>query len=229
MRQLGDRADMLMFGYDFRYEDGPAAGRPTFWDPGQVRQFLFLMRVATPLGVAHRRAWWEKAGGFSEAWCEEDSDLWRRMARAGAQFAFFPLKSGLHHVRHNSADRTRHITQRQREAFLANRQAGKPIFGDRPQGVGRRKVAKIAFVSPHCVIDFTNGAATATLDGLQFLQTLGFDCQAFCNSRLDASEEVLVEQVWPSGRCVSRCRNARSARTRGGDLHPSRESAGDAF
>ena len=27
-------------------------------------------------------------------------------------------------------------------------------------------IRKIAFVSPHCVLDFTNGAATATRDGL---------------------------------------------------------------
>lgn len=39
---------------------------------------------------------------------------------------------------------------------------------------------KIALVSPHCVIDFTNGAATAKLYGLQLLQSLGFECQAFC-------------------------------------------------
>ena len=28
---------------------------------------------------------------------------------------------------------------------------------------------KIAFVSPHCLVDFTNGAATATLDQLAVL------------------------------------------------------------
>jgi hypothetical protein len=28
---------------------------------------------------------------------------------------------------------------------------------------------KIAFVSPHCILDFTNGAATATRDGLRAL------------------------------------------------------------
>jgi glycosyltransferase involved in cell wall biosynthesis len=54
---------------------------------------------------------------------------------------------------------------------------------------------KIAFVSPHCPVDFTNGAATATLDALVFLQALGFHCEAFCNSRLDSWEEILVEEV----------------------------------
>ena len=54
---------------------------------------------------------------------------------------------------------------------------------------------KIAFVSQHCLVDFTNGAATATLDTLVFLQSLGFHCEAFCNSRLDSWEEVLIEEV----------------------------------
>ncbi len=47
---------------------------------------------------------------------------------------------------------------------------------------------KIAFVSPHCVVDFTNGAATVTLDALKFLQKLGFPCEAFCCSRYDDCE-----------------------------------------
>ena len=34
-----------------------------------------------------------------------------------------------------------------------------------PNTMARHAVKKIAFVSPHCVLDFTNGAATATLDG----------------------------------------------------------------
>ena len=55
-----------------------------------------------------------------------------------------------------------------------------------------RSMARIDFVSPHCVVDFTNGAASATLDALAFLQSLGFQCEAFCNSRLDSAEEVLV-------------------------------------
>ena len=55
-------------------------------------------------------------------------------------------------------------------------------------------VGKVAFVSPHCVIDFTNGAATATLDGLALLAQSGFECQAFCGTRFDAWEELLVEE-----------------------------------
>ena len=56
-------------------------------------------------------------------------------------------------------------------------------------------VRKIAFVSPHCAIDFTNGAATATLDALVFLESLGFQCQVFCNTRSDSWEEDRMERV----------------------------------
>ena len=211
--RLGDTADVLMFRYDFVYEDSPAGPRPPGWDPGRLREFLFAKRIVTPLGVAHRREWWQKVGGFNEAWCEEDSDLWRRMARAGAKFSFPPLASGRCHVHPDRASRMSHVTPRQREMFLENWQAGRPIYedGNGKPGISNRKLQdsshpnplpqagegtrKVAFVSPHCVIDFTNGAATATLDGLQVLQGLGFQCQAFCSTRLDSWEEVLVEEV----------------------------------
>ena len=58
-----------------------------------------------------------------------------------------------------------------------------------------RPIRKIAFVSPHCPIDFTNGAATATLDALVFLQSLGFQCQVFCSTRSDSWEEDRMESV----------------------------------
>jgi len=52
------------------------------------------------------------------------------------------------------------------------------------------QVRKIAFLSPHCLIDPTSGAAVATALGMQFLQTLGFQCWAFCGSRLDLPEQI---------------------------------------
>ena len=78
-----------------------------------------------------------------------------------------------------------------------------------------RPVRKIAFVSPHCVLDFTNGAATATLDALVFLQSLGFGCEAFCNSRLDSWQEVLVEEVLAQRGLRYEVRNAQIGRYRG--------------
>ena len=127
--RLGDKADVLMFGYDFVYDDGPIGDRPPSWNPRLVRQSFFVQCIATPLGVAHRRQLWEKVGGFNEAWCQEDADLWRRMARAGAEFIFLPLKSGRYHVRCDSASRVPHITSRQRERFLENRRRAAAVLG----------------------------------------------------------------------------------------------------
>ncbi len=53
---------------------------------------------------------------------------------------------------------------------------------------------KIAFVSPHCLVDFTNGAATATRDGLKLLAAQGFKCMAFCGTRLDEPREGLIQE-----------------------------------
>jgi glycosyltransferase involved in cell wall biosynthesis len=43
-------------------------------------------------------------------------------------------------------------------------------------------------------LDFTNGAATATRDGLRLLAEHGFDCQAFCGTRLDDAQEGLLQE-----------------------------------
>jgi len=51
-------------------------------------------------------------------------------------------------------------------------------------------VKKIVYVAPHCLIDPTSGAAVATAQGMRFLQTLGFQCRAFCGSRLDLPEDI---------------------------------------
>lgn len=64
------------------------------------------------------------------------------------------------------------------------------------------------FVSPHCLVDFTNGAATATLDALSLLTQSGFECQAFCGSRTDACEEILVEEILARRRERYTVRNA---------------------
>ena len=147
LARLGDTADVLMFRYDFVYEDGPVGQRPPGWDPGRLRQFLFAKRIVTPLGVAHRREWWQKVGGFNEAWCEEDSDLWRRIARAGAKVDFLPLASGRCHVHPDRASRMPHVTPRQRKMFLKNWQAGRPIYDDRNGKPGTSN--QILYGSPH--------------------------------------------------------------------------------
>ena len=51
------------------------------------------------------------------------------------------------------------------------------------------------FASPHCIIDFTSGAALATLDALQVLARHGFQCQAYCASKIDGHETVSWDQL----------------------------------
>jgi glycosyltransferase involved in cell wall biosynthesis len=58
---------------------------------------------------------------------------------------------------------------------------------------GNRSTRKIAFVSPHCVLDYASGAATATRDGLHVLSEQGFQCEAFCGTRFDALQDGLIQ------------------------------------
>ena len=63
---------------------------------------------------------------------------------------------------------------------VAERQVGNPPHVARR--ASRRKVESIAFVSPHSLLDYTNGAAISTRDTLHVLQPMGFQCQAFCGT-----------------------------------------------
>jgi glycosyltransferase involved in cell wall biosynthesis len=105
--------DVLMFAYDIVYPSSPSSAEPnvTSWDPAPFRGRIMQEHIAVPLGVTHQRRLLDKAGLFDEGLsCEEDSDLWRRFARAGAFFWFLPLKSGRYHVRPDSQSRTRKST-----------------------------------------------------------------------------------------------------------------------
>ncbi len=193
-------------------------------------------------------------------WREEDWDYWKRLARVGAEFAFLPLKSGRYHVRRDSLSRVPHLTARQRMTVAANLQAGRPLYekadcklqiGEEtkiadsphpnplPEGEGTKRthhaprdeyVRKIAFVSPHCVVDFTNGAARTTLDGLTLLAQSRFECQAFCSSRMDAWEEVLVEEILAQRKVPYAVRNAKIGGYSGADdFHGPWPGAGNAL
>ncbi len=59
----------------------------------------------------------------------------------------------------------------------------------------RPRKKRILFASVHSVLDFSNGASVATLDILQGLATLGFECQAFCTAKLDIHDEVSFEKM----------------------------------
>lgn len=58
-------------------------------------------------------------------------------------------------------------------------------------------------------MDFTNGAATATVDCLRVLRQQGFTCESFCGSTLDSQDEVLLEQVLAEEKCPYEARRAQ--------------------
>ncbi|AMV24071.1 Putative glycosyltransferase EpsH [Gemmata sp. SH-PL17] len=101
-------ADVLVFRYDLLEErlGHPRYGHTYTHDPAQVHDRLFREHIAVPLGVAHRRKVTDHTDGFDERLPrEQDSELWRRFATAGAVFTFRPEKSGLYHIRAEGASR----------------------------------------------------------------------------------------------------------------------------
>ena len=189
---------------------GEGTARVRTWQPEANRRHMFEVNIVTPLGLAHRREWFDKVGGFNELVSHDtDTDFVRRLARAGAEFAFFPLKSGRYHIRSGSVSRVPRLTPWQRRKVERNYEARKPIYGDRPATTKAKAVRTITFASPHCLIDFTSGAAIATLQALRFLSTLGFKCQAFCGSQLDAPEEALFEELLANQKSPYQTRSAQ--------------------
>ena len=186
-----NKGDVLVFCYDLVSSRSEVGDSTLTWDPATAQQDFFLRSIFLPLGVAHRRSWISRIGSFNELlWCDAEADYWRRLARAGASFAFLPQKSGMRNREANIPQVN--LSPGQREVLVNNVRLGKPLYG--VQSV-RNPPRKIAFISAHCVIDFTSGAAISTLRVLRFLNTLGFECQAYCSSRLDAPEEILLQEI----------------------------------
>jgi hypothetical protein len=73
-------------------------------------------------------------------------------------------------------------------------QQTRPI-DDHALPIGRLSTRRILFASAHSILDFSNGASVATLDMLQALTTLGWECQAFCAAKPDLNEEVCFEKI----------------------------------
>ncbi len=193
---VGEKADVLLFPFDIAYANGPADGRPTQWDPGRVAGRLFAENIVPPLGVVHRRSVLERVGGFNELlWQSEEWELLKRLARSWLRFLNAAHKCGRHSEVVDKANRQRVPTAWQAATLTVNRCAGKPLFTAPNIRAPRRTVERIAFVSPHCLLDFTNGAATATLDQLQLLRRIGFDGQAFCGSQCDAADGTAIGDV----------------------------------
>jgi glycosyltransferase involved in cell wall biosynthesis/GT2 family glycosyltransferase len=194
--QTRDKGDVLMFGYDQVGDDGQTKGKRWVWDPVHVAGDLFLYNIVSPLGVAHRRSLLARVGGFNELlWREGDWDFWRRLARAGAKFAYVGHKSGLYHIRSRSISRVPHLTRHQRETVQRNWAANRPIFEQRSAGARSRKARSILFASPYCLADYTSGAAVATHQALEFLNRVDFRCQAFCGSRMDAPQDIPLDEI----------------------------------
>ncbi len=219
--KAGQESDVLLFAFDIDYENGSAGGRPTAWEPGRAVQRLFAQNIVPPMGVAHRRSALERVGGFNELlWRGEEWDFWKRLARAGLRFRFLPKKAGRYRGEAESVNLRRAATPWQLERLNANWLAGRPLFSPacetragavaqvgnlpetslpghigNPHHVGVRKVESIMFVSPHCLVDDTNGAAISTCETLQFLASLGFRCRAFCGPRLDDAGRSFAEET----------------------------------
>jgi FkbM family methyltransferase len=101
--------DVLFFAYDIRQEQPgmPGAGSTYRHDPARLRERLLAFgNIATPLGVVHRRDLLGRVGVFDERLrFEDDAEMWRRLARAGARVAFVSQPSGLYHARPDSLAR----------------------------------------------------------------------------------------------------------------------------
>ena len=173
-----------------------AEAQTQLWDPETVKERMFSESISAPLGVAHRKKWIERIGFFNEQFLRGGEwDLWKRLAIAGAEFVFVPLKSGRCHVwAHNPSPNQQPITH-QGAAGAKDWKAVASLFETSTKAQVTKNIHKIAFVSPHCVLDFTNGAAVATFSGLRLLAQQGFDCQAFCGTRFDACEECTIEEI----------------------------------
>jgi glycosyltransferase involved in cell wall biosynthesis len=54
---------------------------------------------------------------------------------------------------------------------------------------------RLLFASPHCLLDFSSGAAVATTLMLESLARQGFQCHAYCAAQFDGPQEASVEQM----------------------------------
>ena len=154
-----------------------------------------MTNLSVPLGVAHRRELLAKAGDFdTRPWFAEDWELWKRLARCGAEFVFLPIKSGLYHSEKTSLTHTWRLSEAQRADFEQGRRDHDRLFPAQIEYT-QREVVKLVFASPHAIIDPSSGAAVVTNEALQLLSQSGFQCQAFTAARLDFPEEVCVEEM----------------------------------
>lgn len=191
------KGDILLFQFDWETDDPKGGTHVVTWDPAVYRDWMFTMNFIGTLAIAHLRELILRAGPFDERpWFQEDWELWKRLARTGADFVFLPIKSGVYHnVLKTSMTHLPRVTQPQRDHFKRNRDRGARLFAGKQAQSSRRKAEKIVFASPCSIIDPSSGAAIATNDALQLLARNGFRCQAFGTTRFDFREEICTQQL----------------------------------
>jgi glycosyltransferase involved in cell wall biosynthesis len=189
------KGDVVISGYDIVTQQTSNKYLSYAWNPESVRSQLLLQNVALPLGVLHRKSLVIDLGGFNDLLLQSESwELWRRLARSGAEFIFLPIKSGKHYRLCDDRKSELLVPEPVRRGIEENRAAGRPLYAS-PTRHARRTIKKIAFVAPSSLFDFTSGAAIATLRQLVFLRHLGFECHAFCGSLLDVRREEMIEET----------------------------------
>ncbi|VTS07966.1 glycosyl transferase family 2 : Glycosyltransferase OS=Singulisphaera acidiphila (strain ATCC BAA-1392 / DSM 18658 / VKM B-2454 / MOB10) GN=Sinac_4472 PE=4 SV=1: Glycos_transf_2: Glycos_transf_1 [Tuwongella immobilis] len=176
-------ADVLIFQYDCleEREGHPDLGRVYRYDPAQYYERLFQQHLAVPLAVSHRRSLIASVGGFDETLRrDEDSNLWRRFAQAGATFQFIPERAGRYHIRSASLSRT--IPPQPKTPGEPLRITKLPASA----GADRSGPPRIFFASYHCFHDPASGAALCTRDLFDLLTAKGWPCGVLTGPNLDS-------------------------------------------
>jgi glycosyltransferase involved in cell wall biosynthesis len=164
-----------------------------------VRSDLFWLggKLITLFAVAHSRDFALSVGGFNEnLWCDVRGEFCKRLAREGARFLYVSASSGRLHVNYSCNDVESSILPRHRYLAKRNFLERNPLHhnSERPY-TGSRPVTKVLFACAHSLIDFSSGAAIASMDVLESLDSAGFECQAFCTPMLDFDKDVCFEQI----------------------------------
>ena len=212
--RLHDRVDVLIFGYDF-LADGDDLSLMRKWDPTPLRAAFFEGNLSTPLGVAHRRELWSRVGGFDESlWCLEDWDFWKRLARAGAEFLFLPIRSGIYRFRKGSRSHTPRLTDHQHRQFEKNWATGAPLYDATPRIGRKRSAPSVLLAAPHTYVDPTNPLGIAASGFMQLLAGAGAAVQTYCPAPLksptDDLEVVLDRSRLPQNSVDATCGQFRA-------------------
>ncbi len=135
--RLGEQGDVLIFSYDFVAEGNDSGPEVGFWDSCAQRDLLFVNRPAILLGIAHPRELWSRVGGFDESLQDDDDwDFCKRLAHAGGDFLYLPLRSGLYHIH----DAPPQIAESHLAAPSAT--STKPVSDEMPTRLGDYRVVR---------------------------------------------------------------------------------------